>query len=325
VKALLLLAIVLSAVGCDHFAPWVARPLMSPEPGLYPPVKVYVRLASSTPDSTIYYTTDGTQPTTSSAAYSGPIALTSTSTVKALSVRPDLNDSYIMSGTYTLQGSQFTLAGRMLYAGQPLANQIKLQPSISFYARWSAKSPSDVIFYYDEESSEYSCTNLPFEPTQLEIRFSPTAVSMYPGNYHAWVEPGLDTMSASAGLSYDINVNVLMHLLSPFDNTNRTVEGVYSTHTSPVAFSWEAVPSASSYSYRIWKRRDGATSGGSSEVIPLTSIGATSVSLPLPSSAANEHYEFFLRAYDAADNGLGEIMLIPTSGGWSSYYSFKVP
>jgi hypothetical protein len=49
----------------------------------------------------MYYTTDGTTPTTSSTKYTDPILVALTTTIKALAVGPDWSQSPVASATYT--------------------------------------------------------------------------------------------------------------------------------------------------------------------------------------------------------------------------------
>ncbi len=60
-------------------------------------------ISSSTAGTTIYYTTDGTTPTTSSTQYTGPLSgLSLMTTIKAIAVRDGWNDSPVTSTTLTL-------------------------------------------------------------------------------------------------------------------------------------------------------------------------------------------------------------------------------
>ncbi|CAG9606607.1 endonuclease [Pseudoneobacillus rhizosphaerae] len=61
-----------------------------------------VTLATTTAGATIYYTIDGTNPTTQSATYNGPITITGPVTIKALAVAPNLSNSEVVTLPYTL-------------------------------------------------------------------------------------------------------------------------------------------------------------------------------------------------------------------------------
>ena len=65
----------------------------------------YVEIKSSTEGATIYYTTDGTRPTTSSKVYDGIIPVSSTSTVKAIGVKDGYITSAMASSTITVDGT----------------------------------------------------------------------------------------------------------------------------------------------------------------------------------------------------------------------------
>lgn len=78
-----------------------ATPTLSPAPGNYTSPQ-NVALSDSTPSATIFYTMDGSTPTTSSATYSGPIAIASTTTIKAIAAASGLANSAVGSGTYVI-------------------------------------------------------------------------------------------------------------------------------------------------------------------------------------------------------------------------------
>jgi len=68
-----------------------------------------ITLSDSTPGAVIYYTTDGTTPTTGSLKYSSgtPVQISSTTTLKAIAAASGYSTSGVTSGTYTIasQGS----------------------------------------------------------------------------------------------------------------------------------------------------------------------------------------------------------------------------
>jgi Chitobiase/beta-hexosaminidase C-terminal domain/Legume lectin domain/Fn3 associated len=79
----------------------VPTPSFSPVPGDYTSAQS-VTITTTAPNSTIYYTTNGSTPTTSSSRYTGPISISSTTTLKAMAVSSGLTNSYIASGVYTI-------------------------------------------------------------------------------------------------------------------------------------------------------------------------------------------------------------------------------
>src|SRR5947208_807803 len=79
-----------------------ATPTFSPASGTYTS-SVSVTIADSTAGATIYYTTDGSTPTTGSSVYGGPIPLTQTTTVRAMAAASGMANSVVGSATYTIR------------------------------------------------------------------------------------------------------------------------------------------------------------------------------------------------------------------------------
>ncbi len=72
-----------------------------------------ITLSCNTPDASIYYTTDGSAPTTSSNKYTTPFTIRTETTIKAYAVKSDMIDSAVTQITYTLNQYivQFVLNG----------------------------------------------------------------------------------------------------------------------------------------------------------------------------------------------------------------------
>jgi N-acetylneuraminic acid mutarotase len=82
-------------------SPPAATPTISPAAGTYTSAQK-VTISDATTGATIYYTTDGSTPTTSSSAYSSAIAVSSTETINAIAVASGYATSAVGSALYTI-------------------------------------------------------------------------------------------------------------------------------------------------------------------------------------------------------------------------------
>src|SRR6266542_949365 len=78
-----------------------ATPTFSPTPGTYT-APVSVKLSGASPGVPIYYTTDGSTPTTSSTLYTGVFPVSATTTIKAIASGNGYGTGGVASGTYTI-------------------------------------------------------------------------------------------------------------------------------------------------------------------------------------------------------------------------------
>jgi N-acetylneuraminic acid mutarotase len=84
--------------------PTVATPTFSVAGGTFTTVQT-VTISDTTPDATIFYTTDGTAPTFSSAIYTSPLTVSTVSTsetVEAMAVAANYFNTAVASGTYNI-------------------------------------------------------------------------------------------------------------------------------------------------------------------------------------------------------------------------------
>lgn len=83
----------------------VAAPVFKPDGATSFRGTQMVEIYCATPGASIYYTTDGTTPTSTGTIYSGAISLTSTTTIKAIAVKADMNGSTVAEATFTRRSS----------------------------------------------------------------------------------------------------------------------------------------------------------------------------------------------------------------------------
>ncbi len=86
----------------------VATPYFSPEGGVYTEFQ-NVTIACETAEATIYYTTDGSDPTASSTLYETAIPVATTTTIKAIAIKEGMSNSDIATATYTINIPAITL------------------------------------------------------------------------------------------------------------------------------------------------------------------------------------------------------------------------
>ena len=165
-----------------------AAPTFSPAGGTYTSPQA-VTISDSTTGSTIYYTMDGTTPTTGSTLYapSGDIWVSATETIKAIAIIPitsGYSSSAAASATYTinLPAPDFSVAAtpasQTVTGGQNASTTISIAPAENF------NSPVS-----------FACTGLPSGST---CSFSPSTVT--PSGGAASTTLTINTTTAEAGL-----------------------------------------------------------------------------------------------------------------------------
>ena len=96
-------------------------PAFDPAPGEFAAPQS-VTLSTPTPDAAIYYTTDGSAPTTSSTLYSGPIRVEKPTTIRAISVAPNHPESSVSEAAYAIAPQRVTVT----------ASKLELQEKVYF-------------------------------------------------------------------------------------------------------------------------------------------------------------------------------------------------
>ncbi|MFY9910337.1 MAG: chitobiase/beta-hexosaminidase C-terminal domain-containing protein [Candidatus Sulfotelmatobacter sp.] len=136
-----------SGVATGIYTLQAMTPGFSPFPSSYNPPQT-VKLSDSTPNTSIYYTVDGSTPSaTNGSLYSGPITLTAASTpIKAVAIGTGLSSSNVASGTYTLQA--------MTPGFSPFPSSYSTPQTVKV-----SDSTSGAAIYYTTDGSTPSATN----------------------------------------------------------------------------------------------------------------------------------------------------------------------
>jgi hypothetical protein len=157
-----------SAVGSATYTLKVATPTFSPVAGTYNSTQT-VTISSITPSTTIYYTTNGTTPTTSSTVYSGPISVTATETLKALAAKTGYTNSAVGSATYTLKVATPTFS--------PAAGTYTSAQTVTI----SDATPSATIYYTTNGSTPTTSSTLYSAPINVATTETVKALAVKSG------------------------------------------------------------------------------------------------------------------------------------------------
>lgn len=96
----LILSVLFLCLGSGAYAAKVATPSFSPVAGTYTTFQSVT--ITSTSGATIYYTTDGSTPTTSSSVYLSPVPVNASATLKDFATKSGSTNSNVGSATYTI-------------------------------------------------------------------------------------------------------------------------------------------------------------------------------------------------------------------------------
>ena len=128
--------------------PVAATPAFWPVPGSYSQTQAgqMVTLTDSISGATIYYTTDGSAPTTASTVYANPFTITATATIKAIATASGFSTSAVASGLYTLSSPGTGPTVAVVVTTDDQTRKMAPQESVSFSATTGGSNP----IYMDE-------------------------------------------------------------------------------------------------------------------------------------------------------------------------------
>jgi glucosylceramidase len=128
--------------------PAAATPVLFPVPGAYSQTQAgqMITLTDATAAATMYYTTDGSTPTTASTVYANPFPIMATTTIKAIATASGFSASAVASGTYTLTAPGTGPTVAVVVTTDDQTRKLASQNSVSFSAASGGSNP----IYIDE-------------------------------------------------------------------------------------------------------------------------------------------------------------------------------
>lgn len=180
-----------------------ATPTFSPVPGKYTSAQS-VSISDSTSGATIYYTTNGTTPTTSSTPYTGPITVSANETIEAVAVSSSTSLSAVAKGAYTI--------------AYPAATPV-ISPGSGTYASGQSVTLSDstsgAVIYYTVNGSTPNTSSTQYTgPISVSTDSTIQAIALAPGG------------SSSPKATATLNFSTATPTISPAGGTYTTVQKV---------------------------------------------------------------------------------------------------
>ena len=201
-----------------------ATPTFNPTPGAYISTQS-VTISDTTSGATVYYTLDGSTPTTSSTKYTGPVSITASATLKAIATANGLSASAVASGAYSIDqngvssinfGSGFT-AGNIALNGRAKLNGTNLELTDG------GQGEASSAWYNVEANIQTFTTNFSFQITPASTSTADGFTFTIQGNNTTGLGP------SGGGLGYGGTGGIPNSVAVKFDLYSNAGEGVNST------------------------------------------------------------------------------------------------
>jgi hypothetical protein len=160
-----------SAIASATYNLMAATPTFSPSGRTFTSVQT-VTIGSDTPSATIYYTLDGTTPTTSSRVANAPITVSSSETISAFAVAAGFTNSIVTSSVYTINLPQAATPTFLPAAGTYTSAQ-----SVTI----SSTDMSAMIYYTTDGSTPTANSTLNRGPITVSASETIKAIAIAPG------------------------------------------------------------------------------------------------------------------------------------------------
>jgi Legume lectin domain/Chitobiase/beta-hexosaminidase C-terminal domain len=158
-----------------------AAPVFNPPGGSYGPT-VQVSMTSTTPNSSIYYTTDGSAPSTASTLYTGPISLSVTTTINAVAIANGFIQSATSTATYIISSQ----TAQPIFSPAPgtyvTAQSVSLMdgsPNAVIYYTTNGTTPTHSSMVYTKPIMVSATTTIETIASSPSLNDSPVVTGVY--------------------------------------------------------------------------------------------------------------------------------------------------
>ncbi|MFP5237806.1 MAG: chitobiase/beta-hexosaminidase C-terminal domain-containing protein [Acidobacteriota bacterium] len=219
------------------FSNQVTAPTFSPAPGTYLNAQA-VTLADADANAQIYYTTDGSTPTSSSTPYTSPIQVGASETIKAIAIDPALANSNVAAGDYVIQSGA---------TGINFANGFNSTSGLTLTGSTAASNSQILLTNGGTNQAGSFFWNAPINiqafTTQFEFQLTDAAANGFTFTIQNVGPSAIG--GGSAGLGYqDIRNSVAVKFnFYNYQNEGGNSTGIYTAGQAPVTPSIDITPS----------------------------------------------------------------------------------
>jgi hypothetical protein len=241
-------SVVASAAYTINLPNSAASPVFSPAAGTYTSVQT-VTISDSTAGAALYYTTNGTTPTTSSTLYTGAITVSASETIEVVAVASGYNNSSVVSAIYNI-----TLSAAATPTFSPVTGMYATTQSVTI----SDTTPGAVLYYTTDGTTPTASSTLYAGPVTVSASETIRAIAVAFGYTNSATASGIFTI----GPLFTLSISSPTITITP--NTTGTVPvsvaeaSAFTNPSTSIVFTCSGLPS-----------------GGTCTSVPLTPSGAT--------------------------------------------------
>lgn len=180
--------------GLFNGEPTAAAPVINPNGGTFSKSQT-VTLSTTTASADIYYTLNGSTPSTSSTLYAGPITINSTATLKAIASATGYLQSAVTSATFSFPGPP------AIPAFSPAAGTYTTAQSVSL----SDSDANAKIYYTTDGSTPSASSSLYSGPIQVAASETIKAIAIDPTLGSSSIQSAVYTIQAASSGTFSLS------------------------------------------------------------------------------------------------------------------------